>query len=106
MTHLVARLASTGTLNGVWRPARKGDASIKLTGIYLAVYRPAAVCPAAVTLQTVLPTSSAISKAPVLSIATPTGRPRASPLAFKNPVTTSSALPCGRPPLNGTNTTL
>src|SRR5579872_1397649 len=67
----------------------------------LAVY-----CSAAVTLHTVLPTSSAISKAPVLSIATPTGRPRASPFEFKKPVTTSSALPFGRPPLNGTNTTL
>ena len=30
--------------------------------------------PAAVTLHTVLPTSSAINKAPVLSIANPTGR--------------------------------
>ena len=44
--------------------------------------RRAVYCPAAVTLHTVLPTSSAISKAPVLSIATPTGRPRASPFAF------------------------
>ena len=59
-----------------------------------------------VTRQTVFPTSSAISKAPVLSTATPTGRPRASPFAFRNPVTTSSALPFGWPPVNGTNTTL
>jgi hypothetical protein len=63
-------------------------------------------CPAAVTRQTVLPTSSAINKAPVLSTATPTGRPRASPFAFRNPVTTSSALPLGWPPLKGTNTIL
>ena len=70
-----------------------------LTGI--AVYRSAAV-----TRQTVLPTSSAISRAPVLSTATPTGRPRASLITFKNPVTTSSGLPFGWPPLNGTNTTL
>src|ERR1700760_5041389 len=62
--------------------------------------------PADVTRQTVFPTSSAIRSAPVLSIATATGRPCASPLAFRNPVTTSSALPFGRPPLNGTKTTL
>jgi hypothetical protein len=31
---------------------------------------------------------------------------RASPFAFKKPVTKSSALPFGPPPLNGTNTTL
>ena len=62
--------------------------------------------PADVTRQTVFPTSSAIKRAPVLSTATPTGRPRASPSALRNPVTTSSALPFGRPPLNGTNTTL
>src|SRR6266487_4308371 len=59
-----------------------------------------------VTRQTVFPTSSAIRRAPVLSTASPTGRPRASPFALRNPVTTSSALPFGRPPLNGTKTTL
>jgi Molybdopterin-binding domain of aldehyde dehydrogenase len=59
-----------------------------------------------VTRQTVSPTSSAIRRAPVLSTATPTGRPRASPFALRNPVTTSSALPFGRPLLNGTKTTL
>ncbi len=61
---------------------------------------------AGVTRQTVFPTSSAISSAPVLSIANPTGRPRACPSASRKPVTTSSALPFGWPPLNGTNTTL
>jgi transposase-like protein len=40
-------------------------------------YRDAALGAAAVTRQTVLPTSSATSSAPVLSMATPTGRPRA-----------------------------
>ena len=40
-------------------------------------YRDAALGAAAVTRQTVLPTSSATSRAPVLSMATPTGRPRA-----------------------------
>jgi hypothetical protein len=48
--------------------------------------------PSEVTRQTVLPTSSAINNAPVLSTATPTGRPRASPFAFRNPLTTSSRL--------------
>src|ERR1700724_2489265 len=47
--------------------------------------------PADVTRQTVFPTSSAIRRAPVLSTATPTGRPRASPLELRNPVTKSSA---------------
>jgi hypothetical protein len=62
--------------------------------------------PAGVTRQTVFPTSSAISRAPDLSMASPTGRPRAFSSEFRKPVTTSSALPVGRPPLNGTKTTL
>jgi hypothetical protein len=55
-----------------------------------------------VTRQTVLPTSSAINSAPDLSMATPTGRPRASLLLFRKPVTTSCAMPLGWPLLNGT----
>ena len=58
------------------------------------------------TRQTTLPRSSAISSAPVRSTATPTGRPRARPCVSRKPVTTSRALPLGRPPLNGTQTTL
>ena len=53
------------------------------------------ICPAEVTRQTVFPTSSAIRSAPVLSMARPTGRPRAFPLASRKSVTTSSALPLG-----------
>lgn len=56
--------------------------------------------------QTVLPTSSAISSAPMRSCATPTGRPCASPLAFRKPASTVSIGPEGLPWSNGTNTTL
>jgi hypothetical protein len=62
--------------------------------------------PAEVTRQTVFPTSSAIRSAPVLSTASPTGRPLAFPSASRKSVTTSSAFPLGRPPLKGTKTTL
>ena len=61
---------------------------------------------AAVTRQTTLPTSSATSNAPRLSIATPTGRPWASPRPFRKPVTTSIGSPDGRPRLNGMKITL
>src|SRR5688572_26524481 len=60
----------------------------------------------AVTRQIVLPTSSATSRAPRVSIATPTGRPLASPLSFTKPVRTSTSGPDGAPFANGTNTTL
>jgi hypothetical protein len=43
-----------------------------------------------VTRHTVLPTSSATSNAPLLSIMTPTGRPAASPRAFTKPVSTTT----------------
>src|SRR5262245_31402760 len=67
----------------------------------------AALCGAAgVTRQIVLPTSSATSSAPDLSIATPTGRPCASPASLKKPVRTSSGWPEGRPPSKGTKITL
>src|SRR5262249_26722727 len=52
------------------------------------------------TRQTVFPTSSATSRAPVRSIATPTGRPRASPASLTKPVKTSSAAPEGLPRAN------
>ena len=42
---------------------------------------------AELTRQTVFPTSSAIKSAPVLSIASPTGRPRAFPFASRKSVT-------------------
>jgi hypothetical protein len=59
------------------------------------------------TRQIVLPTSSATSKAaPCLSIATPTGRPRASSRSVRNPVSTTTGSPDGRPLANGTNSTL
>ena len=59
-----------------------------------------------VTRQTALPTSSATSSAPRLSMATPTGRPIASPFSFTNPVSTSTAGPLGIPSANGTKITL
>src|ERR1700733_13432642 len=59
-----------------------------------------------VTRHTALPTSSATSSAPCLSIRTPTGRPCASPLSFRNPVRTSCGLPDGMPFANGMKITL
>ena len=48
------------------------------------------------TRQTALPTSSATSSAPVASIATPTGRPRASPSGPRKPPSTSTGAPAGQ----------
>lgn len=62
--------------------------------------------PDGATRQMALPTSSATSKAPRASKATPTGRPRALPSALRKPVSTSCGRPCGRPSWNATNTTL
>ncbi len=59
-----------------------------------------------VTRQTVSPRSSAISSAPALSTASPTGRPCALPLVPTKPVTTSCVLPAGLPPAKGMYTTL
>jgi hypothetical protein len=42
-----------------------------------------------------LPTSSATSSAPCLSMASPTGRPIAWPLSFTNPINTSTGSPAG-----------
>jgi hypothetical protein len=53
------------------------------------------------TRQMTLPTSSATSKLPARSIATPTGRPNASRSALK-PVRTSTGCPAGRPGAKGT----
>ena len=61
---------------------------------------------AGVTRHTLLPTSSATSNAPVRSITTPTGRPRASSSLSRKPVSTSTGLPAGRPLANGTKITL
>ena len=61
---------------------------------------------AELTRQIVLPTSSATSNAPRESIATPTGRPCASPASVRNPVSTSTGVPAGFPPANGTKMTL
>ena len=58
------------------------------------------------TRQTVLPTSSATSRPPPLSIATPTGRPQASPSGLRKPFSTSIGGPDGLAPLNGTKITL
>jgi hypothetical protein len=57
------------------------------------------------TRQTVPPTSSATSSAPVLSTARPTGRPWAVSPSIK-PVNMSSGMPLGLPLAKGTNTTL
>lgn len=51
----------------------------------------------AVTRQIALPTSSATSNPPRPSIATPTGRPMASPLLLTNPVSTSTGIADGLP---------
>jgi hypothetical protein len=61
---------------------------------------------AKVTRQITLPTSSATSSAPRASIATPTGRPSASPFSLRNPVSTSTGAPDGLPAAKGTKTTL
>jgi hypothetical protein len=61
---------------------------------------------AAVTRQIRLPTSSATSSAPCRSKTTPTGRPSASPAALRNPVSTSTGSPAGRPSSKGTKITL
>jgi len=53
-----------------------------------------------------LPTSSATSSAPLRSMATPTGRPRARPSSSTKPVRTSSGGPDGSPARNGTKITL
>ncbi len=58
------------------------------------------------TRHTTFPTSSATSSAPRVSIATPTGRPIASPFSLTNPVSTSIGMPAGLPSLNGTKITL
>ena len=50
------------------------------------------------TRQTVLPTSSATSRAPRVSITTPTGRPIASPFSLTKPVNTSTDGPTACPP--------
>src|SRR3954469_11389784 len=56
--------------------------------------------------QTALPVSSATSSAPVRSSATPTGRPRTVSLSSpRNPVTTGTGLPSGRPFTSGTKIT-
>ena len=57
-----------------WRAVRFGSSQAHRRGGALA---------APVTRQTALPTSSATSSAPRLSIATPTGRPRASPVGVE-----------------------
>src|SRR5882757_4459811 len=58
------------------------------------------------TRHTMFARSSAIKSAPERSTASPTGLPRALLFASRKPVTTSCAWPLGRPPLNGTKTTL
>src|SRR5688500_7524448 len=62
--------------------------------------------PLPVTRQMVLPTSSATSSAPRPSMATPTGRPIASPFSRTNPVSRSTGMPDGLPSANGTKITL
>ena len=57
------------------------------------------------TLQMIFPTSSATRSAPVLSRATPTGRPIASPFSLMNPVRTTTGSPDGMPSVNGTKIT-
>jgi putative membrane protein len=62
----------------------------------------AAVVAGADTRQITLPTSSATSKAPWPSMATPTGRPRALPSSSRKPVSTSTGGPLGCAPEKGT----
>ena len=58
------------------------------------------------TRQIALPTSSATSKAPCLSITTPTGLPSALPSSLRKPLRTSIGMPDGLPFTKGTNITL
>lgn len=58
------------------------------------------------TRHTAFPTSSATSRPPRLSSATPTGLPFASPLGRTKPVRTSTGSPEGLPRLKGTKITL
>jgi hypothetical protein len=58
-----------------------------------------------VTRHTMFPTSSATSKAPARSMATPTGRPNAAPPVLRKPVSMSIGGPEGRPLANGTKIT-
>jgi len=70
---------------------------------------PVGVCVASrtvVTRQITLPTSSATSNAPRSAMATPTGRPNASPSSLRKPVKISVGCPEGRPSANGTKITL
>ena len=62
--------------------------------------------PAAEIRHTVLPISSAMRRLPLLSRASPTGRPRDFSSGLRKPVTTSWAAPFGCPFANGTYTTL
>src|SRR5690606_13862012 len=68
--------------------------------------RLAAQRPAGATRQPASPTSSATSRAPRRSAATPTGRPIASPFSLRKPVSTSCGGPSGRPSRKGTKMTL
>src|SRR5262249_25461172 len=58
------------------------------------------------TRHTTLPTSSATRSAPCPSIATPTGRPYASPSGLRNPDKTSLGSPTGDPFSKGMKITL
>jgi hypothetical protein len=80
---------------------RDHDDMQRTVGTLAAAYR----WPAA-TRQMTFPTSSATSNAPLPSIATPTGRPIASPFSRTKPVRTSIDGPDGLPPENGTKITL
>src|SRR6185503_13296159 len=60
---------------------------------------------APLTRHIVLPVSSATSRPPCVSRATPTGRPYASPLSARNPLKTSTGGPEGMLPAKGTKIT-
>ena len=83
------------------RPARQGAvrAALAILAVAVRVPRPAqrAGDRRQVTRQTVLPTSSATSRAPLRVDATPTGRPRALPSSSTKPASTSSGRPAGLP---------
>src|SRR6266571_5064686 len=88
----------------VWRP-RKRERERGSARRHDTAYRDADFSDG-VTRHTALPTSSATNSAPCLSILTPTGRPWASPLSLRKPVSTSCGFPAGLPSANGTKITL
>ena len=82
-------------------PKLSGPISLPLATNFFSCSQETAVTRDYFTRQITFPTSSAINNAPVLSMASPAGRPRALPSASRNPPTSSSGMPFGAPFVNG-----